>query len=308
MLQAHQVGVGDHAERLAVVGDHGHVMDASLVHQGEDRRRRRLPRYREHRRGHDVGGRGVWVPAGSDHLRSEIAIRDDPQGSRSGVKDEDRRDPLTCHQVGRLLDRAARGHRQRGSPNQSRHMRRPCIDGLALGSFEHRDLASPEAPREEAETAPRSHDLEGHVPVDEVADRVLGGTERERRLESGEQGHEPEQLALPQHVGDGLALHRLDRAGANDVEERARRTSLMLDHGPDGEELDLGVPNHLSEPLIVQLVEGRIHPQEGRDVHAGEYRIDRKGVVVWARPLHDEGRGILTRPQRAHLIRREAKP
>jgi hypothetical protein len=130
------------------------------------------------------------------------------------------------------------------------------------GPFEHGDLATPETAGEEGETASSGHDLEGDVPVDEIADRVLGRAEREGGLEPGEQGDEPEQLALPEHVGHELPLHGLDRAGANDVQERARLSRLVLDHRPGGEELDVGVPNDLGQPLFVQLVEGRIQPEE----------------------------------------------
>ena len=104
------------------------------------------------------------------------------------------------------------------------------------------------------------------VPTPSVSTRIPGG------LEPCEQGHEPEQLSLAQHVGHQLTVDGLDRAGANDVEEPARLSRAVLDHRPDGEELDVGVANDLGEALVIELVERRVHPQERRNVHAGEYR------------------------------------
>ncbi len=42
--------------------------------------------------------------------------------------------------------------------------------------------------------------------------------------------------------------------------------------GARREELDVRVEDDLRHPLVPRIVEGWIHPQEGRDVHEPEYR------------------------------------
>ena len=82
-----------------------------------------------------------------------------------------------------------------------------------------------------------------------------------------------EHLALAQDVGDVHPVHDLDGSGTHDVQEARGSARLGEDHRAGGEELDVGVPDHLREPVLVQLVERRIHLEERRDVHAGS--IDR---------------------------------
>ncbi len=272
LLRREQIDVRHDAEQTSVPVFDRDVMDAAFEHDRGDLGERRLARDGDDRGGRRVGGRGPRAPTLGEHAGPEVAVGDDRQARGAIGLEQHVSLSLVGHDLRGLPDRRGRGHRDRAPADERRDRRLAMIDALRIDVVQRALIAATERGREEQESATGCHHVLRDLLVDQVADRILVCAGRERRARIGQQGDEAEDLSLTEHVDQVAALEELDRSATHDVEETSGLPGLLQDRGTRREELDVCMADDLLHPLVAEVVEGWIHPQERRNVHEPEYR------------------------------------
>jgi hypothetical protein len=273
---AHQIGVGDHADHASVVG-HREVVHAGREHLEQGVAGQRVAPHRTGGERSDLGDRPVERATLRDHLRSQISIGHD--GPRVAHRDQQARDPLVGHPLGRLRNGGHGLDRDRLATHQIADPPERGIPGLGPCVLYRRTDAPAHRREHEREPFRRAQQVRGVLFGDQVAKGVLMGADRERRRLVREQRELPEDLSFAEHVEDVVVRHELDRPLSDHVQRRRRGAATSQDHLAGREMRDLDDARELVQPPRGQLREWWVTAEERRDVHRWSIaRANRLGV------------------------------
>ena len=223
-LEPRQVGLGDHAQQLAIP-HHRQVADAPFQHQVQHVRPQRIRRQRNRIGRHHGMDRGCRIAACGQHLVGQVAVGQDTQ-KQALIHHAQGRYVLVAHDLRRL----EHGCIRRADDRLARHQ----VGDLAGGQVRPPPFdaaAAVEEPLERRRGRDQAAEL-GHRQQDQ--DGILGRARGGQRQPLAHQPAFAKAVARPQqrHQRPGT-IHHLDRAGFHQIEAQ-QRFAFVIDLGACG--------------------------------------------------------------------------
>ncbi len=263
-LQAHQVGVGDHADPRARAVHDREVVEAFGEHAGQHLARHRVPGDRPGGCRHHLPDRRAQVAPGGEDPGPKVAVGEDAEPVRAGHQQTGH--AFVRHPPGRVADAGRTFARHRFPADERPNRPPPEIGSRFAAPFAGQPR--PDPTRHIGHPARCAQDAFGQVAGDEIAERVLVGPEPRRGLASRHHGEEAERFALtPKVEQPAVPVQHLNLPGPDPVKVFRRFAGGLEDDGPRREELDLHCAGDALERRPVERVERCMPRQEPPDVH-----------------------------------------